>query len=102
MSIQTFILTLIAVVFAGSMGLCVILPAIGWGEKRTATIWGLGYVLLAVLATTMTLFFPNNTTFAVVSIYYLTSFVFVVMRYAEVISAKVTKTRYVDYNLQKR
>ena len=93
---------MIAVVFAGSMGLCVILPAIGWVEKRTTTIWALGYALLAVLATTMTLLFPNNTTFAVVSIYYLTSFVFVVMRYAEVISAKVTKTRDVDYSLLKR
>lgn len=102
MSIQTFILTLIATVFAGSTGLCVILPAIGWVEKRTAVIWALGYALLVVLATTMTLFFPNNTTFAVVSIYYLTSFVFVVMRYAEVISAKVTKTRDVDYSLLKR
>ena len=102
MSIQTFLFALIATVFAGSVGLCVILPAIGWVEKRTAVIWGLGYALLAVLATTMTLFFPNNTTFAVVSIYYLTSFVFVAVRYAEITSAKITKTRDVDYNLQQR
>lgn len=102
MSIQTFIFTLIAVVFAGSMGLCVILPAIGWVEKRTAVIWALGYALLGVLATTMTLFFPNNTTFAVVSIYYLTSFVFMTVKYTEINATKVTKTRHVDYSLLKR
>lgn len=102
MSIQTFIFTLIAVVFAGSMGLYVILPAIGWVEKRTAVIWSLGYTSMAVLATTMTLFFPNNVTFGVVGIYYLTSFVFMTVKYAEINAAKVTKTRDVDYSLLKR
>lgn len=102
MSIQTFIFALVAVVFAGSVGLCVILPAIGWVEKRTAAIWALGYALLAVLATTTTLFFPNNITFGVVGLYYLTSFVFMTVKYAEINAAKVTKTHDVDYSLLKR
>ena len=102
MSIQSFLFALIATVFAGSVGLCVILPAIGWVEKRTAVIWSLGHTSMAVLATTMTLFFPNNVTFGVVGIYYLTSFVFMTVKYAEINATKVTKTRDVDYSLLKR
>ena len=102
MSLQSFIFTLVAVVLTGSLGLCVILPAIHWVEKSTALVWALGYLALATLATAMTFFFPNNVTYIVVSLYYLTSFVFMVVKYAEIISAKVTKSRYVDYNLLKR
>nr|DAS79472.1 MAG TPA: hypothetical protein [Caudoviricetes sp.] len=50
----------------------------------------------------MTLFFPNNVTFGVVGIYYLTSFVFMTVKYAEINAAKVTKTSDVGYSLLKR
>ena len=102
MLIQSFIFAMIAIVFTGSMGLCVILPTIHWVEKSTALVWALGYLALAALAVAMTFFFPNNVTFTVVSLYYLTSFVFMVIKYAEIVSVKITKSRGIDYNLLKR